>query len=293
MFVRVMRAYNTSIGILLPRLRVDWIGVNLEGFMRHVLLAVKSALRENLYYPPYPVVRTEQGSDMAVANSREIIRSAENYLARYTILPQEKALAELYRRLVRDAGRAEYPKTWNLVDFYTRYLAKLDFPALISCFDALWWYLLGRTTRTLSASQGLEVLHAFFLEESATVSDRGAVVRERFSDLQRRDAPLVDKEIKLAASPFPPGTQFIIIGSEEAPIEGPNTVFATFHEAPLALRVGCRVIVPDDRAELSDTKKKEVIQQAMLLLKERLGALPVAESPPAEGGEKAQRAEAQ
>lgn len=268
-----MRAYNTTIGILLPRLRIDWIGVNLEGFMHRVLLAAKSSLPDNLYYPPYPVVRTGHGSDMAVADSREIIRSAENQLARYTVLPQEEALAKLYRRLVRDASRAVYPKAWERVDFYSRYLENLDFPPLVASFNALWWYLLGHTTRTLSASQGLELLYAFFLEESATVSDRGAMIRERFDAMQRKDTLLVDSEMALPASPFPAGSQFIIIGSEDAPIEGPNTVFATFHEAPLALKVGCRVVVMDDRTELSDIVKQELIQQAMLLVRTRLGLL--------------------
>ena len=281
-FVRVMRAYNTSIGILLPRLRIDWIGVNLEGFMHRILLAAKASLPDNLYYPPYPVVRTGHGSDMAVTDSREIIRSAENQLARYTILPQEGALADLYRRLVRDAGRAVYPKAWERVDFYSRYLEKLDFPPLVSCFDALWWYLLGHTTRTLSASQGLELLYAFFLEEGATASDRGAVVRERFAAMQRKDTLLIDSEMPLPASPFPAGSQFIIVGSEDAPIEGPNTVFATFHEAPLALRVACRVVATDGRTELSNIVKQELIQQAMLLARTRLGLLPGAPNTVAE-----------
>jgi len=269
-----MRAYNTTIGILLPRLRIDWIGVNLEGFMHRVLLAAKSSQSDNLYYPPYPVVRTERASDMAVTDSREIIRSAENQLARYTILPQEKALAKLYSRLIRDAGRAAYPKAWERVDFYSRYLEKLDFPPLVASFDALWWYLLGHTTRTLSASQGLELLYAFFLEESATVSDRGAMVKERFEAMQRKDTLIVDSEIPLQASPFPAGSQFIIIGSEDAPVEGPNTVFATFHETPLAMRICCRVVATDDRTELSDIVKQELVQQAMLLVKARLGLPP-------------------
>ena len=269
----MIRAYNTNIGILLPRLRIDWIGVNLEGFMHRVLLAAKSSLTDNLYCPQYPVIRNEGGSDAAVTNSREIIRSAENQLARYTILPQEKALMKLYGRLVRDACKAEYPKAWESVAFCSRYLEDLDFPPLVTCFDALWWYLLGHTTRTLTASQGLELLHAFFLEESATVSDRGAVVRERFSAMQRKDTLLVDSETRLPASPFPAGSQFIIVGSEDAPIEGSNTVFAAFHEAPLTLRIGCRVVATDDRMELSDIMKQELIRQAMLLVKARLGLL--------------------
>ena len=269
-----MRAYNTSIGILLPRLRIDWIGVNLEGFMHRVLQAAKSSLTDNLYYPQYPVIRNERVSDMAVADSKEIIRSAESQLARYTILPQEKALTKLYSRLIRDAGRAVYPKAWEGIDFYSRYLEDLDFPPLVSCFDALWWYLIGHTTRTLSASQGLELLHAFFLEESATVSDRGTLVRERFEAMQRKDTLLVDKEIALSASPFPAGSQFIIVGSEDAPIEGPNTVFATFHEAPLAMRICCRVVAEEDCPELTDIAKQGLIQRAMLLIKARLGLPP-------------------
>jgi len=144
----------------------------------------------------------------------------------------------------------------------------------VASFDALWWYLLGHTTRTLSASQGLELLYAFFLEESATVSDRGAMVRERFDAMQRKDTLLIDSEMPLPVSPFPVGSQFIIIGSEDAPIEGPNTVFASFHEAPLALRVGCRVVATDDRMELSDIVKQDLVQQAMLLVRARLGLLP-------------------
>ncbi|OGK11640.1 MAG: hypothetical protein A2Y63_01865 [Candidatus Riflebacteria bacterium RBG_13_59_9] len=271
-----MRAYNTNIAILLPRVRIDWIGVNLEDFMRRVLLAAKSAQQGNLYYSPYPLARIPGMSDMALADSREVVRSAENQLAKYVVLPEEATMITLYKRLMRDASRASYPRQWSKVDFHSRYLPDAAFPALTNAFDALFWFLVWNTALTLTVAQGLEVVQAFFLDEQNTVlADRAAPASERFRSLRRQGFQQMEADINLSASPFPVSAQFIIVGDENAPIEGTNTVFVSFHEEPLRVKLACRVLT-DMIGEISPSPSlaEQVRGRMLALVEERLGSLP-------------------
>lgn len=268
-----MKAYNTNLGLLLPELRVDWAGVSLEDFMRRVLLAVKSARQDNLYYPPYPIVRSICSPDSAVAHSEDIIRLAENQLARFVILPQEAAMIKVYRAIMRDAGLDGYPPRLLKVDFYGHYLAKLGFPALELAFDALFWFLAGRTSRTLNAVEGIKLVYGFFQDPATLIEeDRTEVIAHQFKELVPADLRLLECEWELGECPFPPGSKFIIVKDMFAPIEGLNTVFAAFSGAPRRAKLSCRAYAHDLEHFGSASAAQSQVSEIMLkLAEERLG----------------------
>ncbi len=270
-----MKAYNTNLGLLLPGLRVDWAGLNLEDFMRRVLLAAKSARQDNLYYAPYPIVRNLEGVDAAVTHSEEIICLAENQLARYVILPQEVAMVRVYRAIMRDAGLDSYPAKLEKKDFYGHYLAGLGFPALEQAFDALFWFLVGRTSRTLNAVEGIKLTYAFFQDPATQlVQDRTEIVPQQFKELTPKDLEFVEHNIELGACPFSVGSKFILVGSDQAPLEGLNTVFVEFAGAPRRAKLSCRMHTHDIE-RMGDPKAAYAqLARAMLLLAEvRLGKI--------------------
>ncbi len=270
-----MKAYNTNLGLLLPGLRVDWAGLNLEDFMRRVLLAVKSARADNLYYAPYPIVRNPEGADAAATHSEEVIRLAENQLGRYVILPQEVAMVRVYRAMMRDVGLDSYPAKLEKKDFYSYYLAGLSFPALEQAFDALFWFLIGRTSRTLNALEGIKLTYAFFQDPvTQLVSDRTEVVPEQFKELVPTDLQIIEHDIELAACPFAAGSKFILVGDSMAPLEGMNTVFAQFCDKPRRAKLSCRMHT-HDLERMGDAKAAQaVVAQAMLRLAEdRIGKI--------------------
>lgn len=270
-----MKAYNTNLGLLLPGLRVDWAGLNLEDFMRRVLLAVKSARADNLYYAPYPIVRNPESADTAATHSEEVIRLAENQLGRYVILPQETAMVRVYRAMMRDVGLDSYPAKLEKKDFYGYYLAGLSFPALEQAFDALFWFLVGRTSRTLNAVEGIKLVYAFFQDPATQLlGDRTEFVPEQFKEHLPKDLVLIEYDIDMAASPFAAGSKFILVGDSMAPLEGMNTVFAQFCDKPRRAKLSCRMHA-HDLERMGDAKTSQAtVSQAMLrLAEERLGKI--------------------
>lgn len=243
--------------------------------MRRVLLAVKSARADNLYYAPYPIVRNPEGADAAATHSEEVIRLAENQLGRYVILPQETAMVRVYRAMMRDVGLDSYPAKLETKDFYSHYLSALNFPALEQAFDALFWYLIGRTSRTLNAVEGIKLVYAFFQDpETQLVSDRTEVVPEQFKELVPKDLVLVEHEIELGACPFAAGSKFILVGDSMAPLEGMNTVFVQLCDKPRRAKLSCRMHT-HDMERMGDAKAAQaLVAQAMLrLAEERLGKI--------------------
>ncbi len=267
-----MRAYNTNLGLLLPGVRVDWIGLNLEDFMRRVLLAVKSARKDNLSYPPYPIARHSDNPDMATSHAEEVIRLAENQLSRYVVLPQETAMIAAYRKLMKDVGQESYPRRMEQLDFYSYYLAQLAFPALELAFDALFWYLTGRTSRILTAKEGVELIYAFFQDpETQLAPDRAVIVRERYAKLVPPEMQVIEMVRELAESPFA-SAKYIIVGREDAPLEGANTVFVEFMEGPARAKLSCRIPAHalEPLGSLSNMQA-QVETVMMKLAEERLG----------------------
>jgi len=249
--------------------------LNLEDFLRRIVLAVKSARASNLHYPPYPLARSNGSPDAALVDSREIARLSENHLARFAILPEEEAIVQLYRRIKRDALRACYPKNWESVSFHCRYLADGGLGPVETALDALLWYLVWNTSRTLTAARGLRVIQAFFEERSnAAHVDRSQAVALRYQAWRRSGFREVLHELPLDGSPFPLRSQFIIVASEEAPIEGLNTVFASFQEDPLRLCISSRVLEAE-LARMGEPQRAHqlIAGQLLAVVEERLGSL--------------------
>jgi len=270
-----LRAYNSQLGLLLPRLRLDWVGVNLEDFLRRVLLAVKSAHPENFSFDLYPVAKSGVAAGMAATSNSALAQLYEHSLAHYHILPEEQALIALYKKLHRDAQLPAYPRAWDKVSFFERYLRPADFPVLDVCFDALMWFFTRHTTRSIPASGGLELVRTFFLEpETLAADDRVQTALERLESATRPDFARFDHRVELAQCAFQPGTRFILVGSDEAPLEGPNTVVACFQDNPLRLELTCYLL----EAELAQISPFPAHVEALVtgmvaLAAARLGAL--------------------
>jgi hypothetical protein len=269
-----LRAYNSQLGLLLPRFRLDWIGVNLEDFLRRVLLAAKSAHPENFSYELYPVAKAGVGAGMASTSNSDLAQLYEHNLSRYHILPQERQLIALYRKLNRDAQLPSYPRAWEKVSFHERYLQAGDFPVLNTCFDALMWFFVRHTTRSITATDGLELVRTFFMEPAVlTATDRVQAALERLEPLIRPGFAVFDHWAELAQSAFQPGTRFIITGSDEAPIEGPNTVIASFQDNPLRLELRS-YLLETELAQVAPfpERKAELAGRMAALSEARLGA---------------------
>lgn len=269
-----MKAYNSQLGLLLPRFRLDWIGVNLEDFLRRVLLAAKSAHPENFSYELYPVAKAGVGAGMASTSNSDVAQLYEHNLARYHILPQEQKLISLYRKLNRDAQLPSYPRAWEKVSFHERYLQAVGFPVLNTCLDALMWFFVQHTTRSITATDGLELVRTFFMEPAVlTATDRVQTALERVEGRVRAGFTAFDYRIELARCAFQPGTRFIITGSEEAPLEGPNTVIASFQHSPLRLELRS-YLLEAEMAQIAPfpERKAELAGRMAALAEARLGA---------------------
>jgi|GEM_PF-3892942 len=227
-----------SLALLLPGVRLDYIGVNLEDFFRQLLLAAKAAHPGNLRYPLYPLSEGDDDFRMALPSNTQIARYTESRLARFVVLRQEGNLIRLYRQITRDAMRSVFPRRWARVDFHQRYLAGAELPALALAFDALFWFLVRRTTRTLSVSDGLRLIHSFFLDEDAwSTGERIQSVREKHADLVDASIWAYEVNLVLATAPFDAGKTYMVVNREHAPVEGMNSYAVQFD-----LAVPCAIL---------------------------------------------------
>ncbi len=149
-----------------PALRIDDSGFTFEEFLRNLVNAVKIASADNYAYPLYKHFnQTDQGG--AVKRSDEMHRQWENYLHRYKVLPEEKALAQLYQAVKRDIEKA-YSKPKHLTektlsDYIKEYV---NFPVLNLSLDLVSYYFLHKVTTTLNAADGLLLIDRCFFERS-------------------------------------------------------------------------------------------------------------------------------
>lgn len=227
-----------SVALLLPRARLDSVGINLEDFFRQALLAAKASHAGNLHFPLYPLSTSDQNSSMAFPSNTQIALHTASRLARFVVLPQEQALIHLYRQMAREAMRAGFPRRWQRDTFHQRYLAGIHFPLLALAFDALFWFLVRRTTRTLSVPEGLRLVHSFFLrEDNQSPSERAQVVREEHASLLNPEMRRWETELELTAVPFNVQKTYLVVIHEDAPVEGMNTYFVQFALAPPTARL--------------------------------------------------------
>ena len=256
--------------LLLPAACIENIGITLEDFFREVVLAAKRVLDKNLYYRIYPLSVEEDDTPFVVRDSTEVARFTEHRLARYAVLPQEKWLLRLYRKLNYDLFRPGYPGRFRTKSFWEYYLSGVGFPLLEQALDALFWVLARGTTKKLSAQQGVCLMKKLFGKPAGKLSEDWLQMSERATN---NPGTLVtetfEETVFFTILPYPTDTVYLVVYDEDAPIEGRNTVVVRFYpasdEAPP--KATLTVFVPLQEGEVINASQAERAALRTYLLK--------------------------
>ncbi len=245
-----------KISILLPKARLESVGISLEDFFRQVLIAHKRSLEDNLYYPLYPLSREDETGPFMVSDSTEVARLTEHNLSRFAILPQERLMLKLYRRMLYDMKRPTYPSTFKQKSFFEYYLETHGLHLLNQAIDVLFWHLIRGTSRLVSAEDGLKALRNVF---GAFGTDEGSRGNQKVEVKERTYVETMTFEYTIAFStlPYPTDHDYLVMAEEEAPVEGRNCFLVSFEESPPRARL--KVHLPLDEADVVSSSETEAL----------------------------------
>jgi hypothetical protein len=217
------------LALFLPNLRVDDCGVTLEEFFRNLANAVKVASADNYQFPLYSeqIFQPLTGESPDV-NSSNYVMFQQSLLAKYQVLPEEKAVIELFPTLLADANRiATDPGFLTSETFYKRYLSGFGDGPILDAIDSLLFFFSQRSSRMLTARKGMEVLRDLFLDKGLierTEIDAG----RKYLDSERPELPSGRVELTLPFKMMPTDTVYICRDTTERPLECSNSFFVKF-----------------------------------------------------------------